>query len=258
MASEKKLQAFNRILDIMDELREKCPWDNQQTMESLRILTIEELYELTDAITAGNMTDVKEELGDLLLHIVFYAKIGEEKGDFDIASIIDDLCEKLIRRHPHIYGNVAIDDEEDVKRNWEAIKLKEGKKSALQGVPKSLPALVKALRIQEKAQKVGFEWDTMEQVWEKVEEEIGELKEAIAAKNEEETAKEFGDVLFSLVNYARFIEVDPENALAMTNQKFINRFQKMEAVVAKQGKMLMDMTLREMDAIWNEVKKGDI
>ena len=253
-----KLDAFNRILTIMEELREKCPWDKKQTIDSLRTLTIEETYELTDAITEKNMEGVKEELGDLLLHIVFYAKIGEEQGDFDIASIINDLCEKLIKRHPHVYGEVEVSGEKEVQANWEALKLKEGKTSALQGVPKSLPALVKAIRIQEKAKKVGFEWDTKEEVWDKVEEELDELKEALEEGDQLNINKEYGDVLFSLVNYARFIDVDPENALELTNKKFISRFQKMEIIAKEQGKQLPDMTLREMDAIWNEVKKDII
>ena len=250
-----KLDAFERILTIMEELREKCPWDKKQTMESLRNLTIEETYELTDAITEKNMPNIKEELGDLLLHIVFYAKIGEEQKAFDIQSIINSLCEKLIKRHPHVYGNIEVTDEKEVQANWEALKLKEGKKSALQGVPKSLPALVKALRIQEKVKKVGFEWDTKQQVWEKVEEELGELKEAIEEGNQLNINKEYGDVLFSLVNYARFINVDPENALELTNKKFTQRFQKMEDIAQKEGKRLHDMSLQEMDVIWNEVKK---
>ncbi len=250
-----KLDAFERILTIMEELREKCPWDKKQTIQSLRTLTIEETYELTDAITEKNMVGIKEELGDLLLHIVFYAKIGEEQKAFDIASIIDSLCEKLIKRHPHIYGNLEVKDEKDVQANWEMLKLKEGKTSALQGVPKSLPALVKAIRIQEKAKKVGFEWDTKEQVWDKVEEELDELKEALEEGDQLNINKEYGDVLFSLVNYARFIDVDPENALELTNKKFIKRFKKMEIIAKEQDKQLLDMTLREMDAIWNEVKK---
>ncbi|MGB1241564.1 MAG: nucleoside triphosphate pyrophosphohydrolase [Chitinophagales bacterium] len=250
-----KLDAFNRILTIMEELREKCPWDKKQTIESLRPLTIEETYELTDAITEKNMVGIKEELGDLLLHIVFYAKIGEEQKAFDIESIINGLCDKLIKRHPHVYGDVEVKDEKEVQANWEILKLKEGRKSALEGVPKSLPALIKALRIQEKAKKVGFEWDTKEQVWEKVEEELGELKEAIEEKNQAHIEEEYGDVLFSLVNYARFIDVDPENALELTNKKFIKRFTQMEQIAQKQGNLLSDMTLQEMDAIWNEVKK---
>lgn len=250
-----KLDAFERILTIMEELREKCPWDRKQTLESLRTLTIEETYELTDAITEKDMVGIKEELGDLLLHIVFYAKIGEEKKAFDIESIIHTLCEKLIKRHPHIYGDVEVKNEKEVQANWEALKLKEGKTSALQGVPKSLPALVKAIRIQEKAKKVGFEWDTKEQVWDKVEEELDELKEALQEGNQQHINKEYGDVLFSLVNYARFINVDPESALELTNKKFIKRFQKMEQLAKQDGKQLLDMTLREMDAIWNEVKK---
>jgi len=250
-----KLDAFNRILTIMEELREKCPWDKKQTIESLRSLTIEETYELTDAITEKNMAGIKEELGDLLLHIVFYAKIGEEQKAFDIESIINGLCDKLIKRHPHVYGDMEVKNEEEVQANWEMLKLKEGRKSALQGVPKSLPALVKALRIQEKAKKVGFEWDTKEQVWDKVEEELAELKEAIEEKNQAHIEEEYGDVLFSLVNYARFIDVDPENALELTNKKFIKRFTQMEQIAEKQGKLLPNMTLQEMDDIWNEVKK---
>lgn len=252
---KKKLQAFERILTIMDELRVQCPWDRKQTIQSLRKLTIEELYELTDAITDNDMAGVEEELGDLLLHIVFYAKMGEEQKVFDIASVINKLCDKLIKRHPHIYGDLKVDSSEEVAQNWEALKLKEGKKSALQGVPKSLPALIKALRIQEKAKKVGFEWDTAQQVWDKVAEELGELQMAIKAGNQEEINKEFGDVLFSLVNYARFLDVDPENALEKTNKKFIARFQKMEVLASHQNRKLYDMSLAEMDAIWNEVKK---
>lgn len=250
-----KLDAFERILTIMEELRAKCPWDRKQTIESLRTLTIEETYELTDAITEKDMQGIKEELGDLLLHIVFYAKIGEEQKAFDIESIINGLCEKLIKRHPHVYGDMEVMDEQEVQSNWEALKLKEGKKSALQGVPKSLPALVKAIRIQEKAKKVGFEWDTKDQVWAKVEEEMDELKEALEEGTPLEVKKEYGDVLFSLVNYARFIEVDPESALELTNKKFIQRFQKMEKIAQQQGKQLPEMNLEEMDAIWNEVKK---
>ncbi len=250
-----KLAAFERILTIMDELREKCPWDRKQTIESLRILTIEETYELVDAITEQDMKSIEEELGDILLHIVFYAKIGEEQGAFDIASVINALCEKLINRHPHIYGDVTVNSEEEVLQNWEAIKLKEGKKSALQGVPKSLPAVVKSLRIQEKAKKVGFEWDTKEQVWEKVQEELQELTEAVKNGEQIEIVKEYGDVLFSLINYARFIEVDPEHALEKTNKKFIARFQEMERIADSEGKSLTNMSLQEMDAIWDVVKK---
>jgi len=251
-----KLTALQRVLDIMDELREKCPWDRKQTIESLRILTIEETFELADAITDMDMDGIAEELGDLLLHIVFYAKIGEEKKAFDISSICNSLCEKLIRRHPHIYGDVDVANEEEVKQNWERIKLQEkGKKSALEGVPRSMPALPKALRIQEKSKKVGFEWDTTEQVWAKVEEEMAELQEAVAKGDKVEMEKEFGDVLFSLANYARFIEVDPEGALEKTNHKFIKRFQKIEEIVRSDGKELTDLDLLEMDALWNIVKR---
>lgn len=251
-----KLAAFERLLNTMDELREKCPWDRKQTIESLRVLTIEETYELADAITKADLPAISEELGDLLLHIVFYAKLGEEKEAFDIEKICTELCEKLERRHPHIYGDVEVADEEEVSQNWERIKLKEkGKTSALQGVPRSLPALPKALRIQDKAKKVGFEWDTKEEVWEKVKEEMDELHEAVEQGGQENIEKEFGDVLFSLANYARFIGVDPEGALDRTNLKFMQRFQKMEIIAKEGGRELGDMTLNEMDAIWNEVKK---
>jgi len=251
-----KLTALQRVLDIMDELRVKCPWDKKQTIESLRILTIEETFELADAITDMDLAGIEEELGDLLLHIVFYARIGEEKKAFDIASICNKLSEKLIRRHPHIYGDVEVSNEEEVKQNWERIKLQEkGKKSALEGVPRSMPALPKALRIQEKSKKVGFEWDTTEQVWDKVEEELAELKEAVASGNKVEMEKEFGDVLFSLANYARFIDVDPEGALEKTNHKFIKRFQKIEEMAKADGKDLVDMSLEDMDVLWNIVKK---
>lgn len=251
---EEKLQAFARILKIMDELREQCPWDRKQTMETLRPLTIEETYELGDAILQADMKDIKEELGDLLLHIVFYAKIGEEKGDFDITGVINSLCEKLIHRHPHIYGDVKVNDEEDVKRNWEQLKLKEGKKSVLAGVPKSLPALIKAYRIQDKAAQVKFEWDNIADVWRKVEEETAELKEAVEAGDKEKKEEEFGDLLFAMVNYARFLEIDPETALERTNIKFIRRFKYIEEQAENKSKSLHDMTLGEMDAIWNEAK----
>ncbi len=250
---EAKLKAFERILTMMDTLRAECPWDRKQTFESLRHLTIEETYELGDAILEGDRKEIKEELGDILLHMVFYAKIGEEEEAFDISSVIHELCDKMERRHPHIYGDVEVADDEEVKRNWEALKLKEGK-STLSGVPKSLPALVKAFRIQEKAKKVGFEWETKEQVWEKVEEEMGEFQEAIAEKSQAEVEEEFGDLLFSLINYARFIKVDPETALERTNKKFIARFQEMERLAKADGKQLLDMSLEEMDAIWNQVK----
>lgn len=254
---KEKLIAFERILKIMNELREKCPWDKKQTMESLRILTIEEVYELNEAIAQNNMQSIKEELGDLLLHIVFYAKIAEEQKSFDISNVINDLCEKLIARHPHIYGDVQVNNEEDVKQNWEKLKLKEGKKSVLEGVPKSLPALPKAQRIQEKARQMGFDWEQPNQVWEKVQEEIGELNEMIEKKsNLNEIENEFGDVLFSLVNYARFIGVNPEAALEKTNAKFIHRFQYMEKKAAESNLKLSNMSLAEMDVWWNEAKNA--
>jgi XTP/dITP diphosphohydrolase len=249
---EKKLAAFERLLIIMDELREKCPWDRKQTMESLRYLSIEELYELSDAILEGDYTEIKKELGDLMLHLVFYAKIASEQGHFDIADVLNGVCDKLIERHPHIYGDVKVQDEEEVKRNWESIKLKEGKKSVLEGVPKSLPALVKAQRIQEKAKGVGFEWKLTEDVWMKVEEELQEFK--AAALDEKKKEEEFGDLLFSLINYARFMGINPENALERTNKKFIRRFQYIEQKALEQDKNLQDMTLDEMDVYWNEAK----
>jgi MazG family protein len=246
-----KLEAFDRLLTIMDELREQCPWDRKQTMESLRNLTIEETYELADAILDGDLKGVKEELGDVMLHLVFYAKIGDEQNSFDIADALNAVCEKLIARHPHIYSDWVVTDEEEVKRNWEKLKMKEGKKSVLEGVPRSLPAIVKAYRMQEKTAKIGFEWENTEQVWEKVEEELAELKEAVESipdKKEEE----FGDVLFSLINYARFIDVDPETALEKTNRKFKKRF---EYIEANAPRPLEDMSLAEMDALWNAAKK---
>lgn len=239
----------------MDELREQCPWDKKQTIGSLRQLTIEETYELADAITGSDWQGIREELGDLLLHIVFYARIGSEQGQFTLDEVIHGICDKLISRHPHIYGDVTVKDEEEVKSNWEKLKLKEGKKSVLGGVPLSLPALVKAMRLQEKARQTGFEWENKDQVWEKVEEEIGELKSALAEGNPDKTEEEFGDVLFSLVNYARFLQLDPENALERTNQKFIDRFTRMEQAALQNGRDLRDMTLGEMDAIWNTIKK---
>jgi XTP/dITP diphosphohydrolase len=252
---KQQLDAFNRLLDIMDELREKCPWDKKQTLESLRHLTIEETYELGDAILENDLEEIKKELGDVLLHIVFYAKIGSEKKSFDIADVANSISDKLIHRHPHIYGDVVVENEEEVKQNWEKLKLKEGKTSVLEGVPKSLPALVKASRIQEKVAGVGFDWEEPQQVWEKVQEEISELNEEIKAGNIENTEKEFGDVLFSLINYARFIKVNPENALEKTNKKFINRFQYLEEVAKKEGKQLSDMTLSEMDVHWEKSKE---
>jgi XTP/dITP diphosphohydrolase len=255
---QNKLEAFARILKMMDELREQCPWDRKQTMESLRPLTIEEAYELGDAILKNDLNGIKEELGDLLLHIVFYAKIGEEKGAFDIASLINDLCEKLIHRHPHIYGDVKVNNEEDVKQNWEKLKLKEGKPSVLSGVPDSLPALIKAYRIQDKAAQVKFEWDNTEDVWKKVEEEMQELQREVAAQDKVKTEAELGDLLFALVNYSRFLKVDPEAALERTNLKFIRRFKFIEEQARQQNKSLKDMSLSEMDAIWNEAKAAGL
>src|SRR5690554_566231 len=252
---EDQLKAFDRLLTIMDELREQCPWDRKQTMESLRHLTIEETYELGDAILDNDLEEVKKELGDVLLHIVFYAKIGSETKDFDIADVCNTICDKLIARHPHIYGDVEVADEADVKRNWEKLKLKEGKKSVLEGVPKSLPAVVKASRIQEKVAGVGFDWEKPEQVFEKFKEELGELQHEISENNTEEIEPEFGDVLFSMVNYARFLGINPENALERTNKKFISRFQYLEARATEINKSLKDMTLAEMDVFWNEAKK---
>ncbi|WP_298767414.1 nucleoside triphosphate pyrophosphohydrolase [uncultured Polaribacter sp.] len=252
---KEQLAAFNRLLDIMDDLREKCPWDKKQTLESLRHLTIEETYELADAILDNDLPEIKKELGDVLLHIVFYAKIGSEKKAFDIADVANAISDKLIDRHPHIYGDVKVENEADVKRNWEQLKLKEGKNSVLEGVPKSLPAVVKASRIQEKVAGVGFDWEKPEQVWEKVQEELTELNEEIKAKNKENTEKEFGDVLFSMINYARFIGVNPENALEKTNKKFINRFQYLETAAKKEGKNIADMSLTEMDSYWEKSKE---
>ena len=246
---------FLRLVEIMDELREKCPWDKKQTIQTLRQLTIEETYELTDAITDEDWQGIKEELGDLMLHLVFYAKIGAEKNQFTLQDVIKGVCEKLINRHPHIYGDVKVADEEEVKRNWEKLKLKEGKKSILAGVPKSLPSMVKAMRLQEKAKQVGFEWENKEQVWEKVKEEENELFEAIKSNNKEHIEEELGDYFFSIVNFARFLQVDADNALELTNKKFISRFTKMETEALKEGTDLNEMTLLEMDAIWNKIKK---
>lgn len=249
---------FLRLVKIMEELREKCPWDKKQTIESLRQLTIEETYELVDAITENDWKNLKEELGDLMLHLVFYSKIAQEKSEFNIGEVIDGVCEKLISRHPHIYGDLKLENEEEVKQNWEKIKLKEGKKSVLSGVPKSLPALVKAIRIQEKSKQVGFEWENANQVWEKVSEEIDELKLAVESKNRSDIEDEMGDVLFSLVNYARFLNVDAENALERTNKKFMHRFSKMEEYAAKEQKNLHDMDLEALDKLWNLAKKDKI
>ncbi|HEY8404346.1 MAG TPA: nucleoside triphosphate pyrophosphohydrolase [Flavobacteriales bacterium] len=252
---EQKKDAFERLLNIMDELREQCPWDKKQTLESLRHLTIEEVYELGDAILDNNMDEIKKELGDVMLHMVFYARIASETQHFDIADVLNGICEKLISRHPHIYGDVTVKDEEEVKSNWEKLKLKEGKKSVLEGVPRSLPAMVKAQRIQDKARGVGFDWDNEHQVWDKVQEELAEFKaEADKSDNQEKIEDEFGDVLFSLINYARFKGINPEDALERTNKKFIKRFQYLETESKKDGKVLGQMTLEEMDEYWNRAK----
>lgn len=252
---DESLQAFGRLLKIMDELREQCPWDKKQTMESLRPLTIEEMYELADAILKNDLDEVKKELGDLMLHLVFYARIGREKNAFTITDVLNSICEKLISRHPHIYGDTVVSGEEEVKQNWEKLKLKEGKLSVLEGVPNSLPAMVKATRIQEKARGVGFDWDEQAQVLEKVKEELSELAEEVANGDAEKIEAEFGDLMFSMINYARFLDVNPENALERTNQKFIKRFQYLENKAREQGRQLADMTLAEMDVFWNEAKK---
>ena len=249
---------FLRLIKIMDELREKCPWDKKQTIDTLRHLTIEETYELADAITDKDWKGIKEELGDILLHIVFYAKIGAEKNQFTLEEVIHGVCEKLIVRHPHIYGDVVVNDEEEVKQNWEKIKLKEGKKSVLGGVPKSLPSMVKAIRLQEKSKQVGFEWDNTGQVWAKVQEELGELQEAVESGDQDKMEDEMGDVFFSLVNFARFLQVDADSALERTNKKFISRFTRMEAAAQNENKFLHDMALEEMDALWNKIKKEPI
>ena len=253
---EEKRKAFERLLIIMDELREKCPWDKKQTIESLRHLTIEETYELADAILDNDLPNIKKELGDVLLHIVFYARIASETNEFDIADVINALCEKLISRHPHIYGDVKVENEKDVKENWEKLKLKEGNKSVLSGVPKSLPSLIKASRIQEKARAVGFDWEKPEQVWEKVQEEIAELKHEIDTNaSKEKIEDEFGDVLFSLINYARFVDINAEDALERTNKKFIKRFQYLESKALEMNKKLSEMSLAEMDVFWEEAKR---
>lgn len=248
-------EAFERLVKIMDELREKCPWDRKQTIQSLRQMTLEETYELTDAITENNWKAIKEELGDLLLHIVFYSKIASEKKQFSIEEVIDGISQKLIDRHPHIYGDVEVQNDEDVKRNWEKLKLREGKKSVIAGVPKGLPALIKAMRLQEKAKQVGFEWENKEQVWEKVKEEENELQQAITDGDHTKIEEEFGDLVFSLVNFARFLNIDAENALEITNKKFIKRFSQMEEKAMASGKNLDEMSLQEMDSIWNQIKR---
>lgn len=250
-----RLHAFERLLNIMDDLREKCPWDKKQTFETLRTLTIEETYELADAITTNDLDSLKGEIGDLFLHLVFYCKIGNEQGAFDVENVLNAICDKLIFRHPHIYGDAEANTEEEVKANWEKLKLKEGKKSVLEGVPASLPALVKAMRIQEKVKGIGFDWDTKAQVWDKVQEELGELQEAEALNDASEIESEFGDVLFSLINYARFIGVNPENALDKTNLKFKGRFQTMESLMLTENKNISEMDLTEMDVYWEKAKE---
>lgn len=254
--SKNAAEEFNRLIRIMDDLRTQCPWDKKQTIQTLRQLTIEETYELADAITDNDWMALKEELGDLMLHLVFYARIGKEQGKFTLEEAISGICDKLIARHPHIYGDVKVSGEEDVKRNWEKLKLKEGKDSVLSGVPKALPSLVKAMRLQEKAKQVGFEWENKEQVWDKVEEEKKELFEAMANGDASRVEEEMGDLFFSLVNYARFLQVDAENALERTNKKFIDRFTRMEFLAREGGQQLHDMSLAEMDAIWDKIKKG--
>ncbi len=254
MEEQKISEAFLRLVKIMDELREKCPWDKKQTIETLRPLTIEETYELADAITENDWQHVKEELGDLMLHLVFYAKIGTEQQQFTLPDVLNGICEKLIGRHPHIYGDVKVDGEEDVKRNWEKLKMKEGKTSVLSGVPKGLPSMVKAIRIQEKVKQVGFEWENKDQVFEKIEEEMNELKEVVQLNERDKMEEELGDVFFSLVNYARFLQIDADHALERTNRKFIQRFMQMEQEATGEGKQLVNMTLEEMDGIWNRIK----
>ncbi len=250
-------KSVDRLRKIMDELRTECPWDRKQTIQTLRPQTLEEVYELTDAITNENWLGIKEELGDMLLHIMFYSKIGSEQQQFTFDDVVETVCNKLINRHPHIYGSVKVENEEQVKQNWEKIKQQEGKKSILSGIPPSMPALIKALRLQEKTKKVGFEWENTEQVRDKVDEEVGELYEAVATGNQEDIEEEMGDVFFALINYARFVKVDPEHALEQTNRKFIRRFQAVEAMAEQQGKTLHDMTLWEMDALWNKVKEEE-
>lgn len=252
---KEQLRAVDRLLTIMEELRTQCPWDKKQTIQTLRHLTIEEVYELGDAILENDLEEVKNELGDILLHIVFYAKIGSETDDFDMADVANAICDKLIHRHPHIYGDVKVDNEEDVKRNWELLKLKEGKKSVLEGVPKSLPAMVKASRIQEKVAGVGFDWERPEQVFEKVQEELAELQVELKQYDKDKMESEFGDVLFSMINYARFLGINPENALERTNKKFTGRFQFLETEASKKGKSLQEMSLEEMNVYWNQAKK---
>ena len=252
---EDKLKAFGRLLDIMDDLREKCPWDRKQTLESLRPLTIEETYELGDAILDNDLEEIRKELGDILLHIVFYSKIGSEKAAFDIADVLNGICDKLIQRHPHIYADVEVAGEDEVKTNWEKLKLKEGKKSVLEGVPRSLPAVVKATRIQDKARGIGFDWEETHQVWDKVEEEFHELRDEVEKQDVKATEEEFGDLMFSMINLSRFLKVDAESALERTNKKFIKRFSYLEQKALENGKSLSDMSLSEMDVYWEEAKK---
>ncbi len=257
-----KLEAFDRLLSIMDELRENCPWDKKQTLETLRHLTIEETYELSDSILDANLSEIKKELGDLMLHNVFYARIASELGAFDIADVLNGICDKLIERHPHVYGDTIAENEEVVKANWEKLKLKHGNRSVLEGVPKSLPAMVKAIRIQDKARGIGFDWEHKDQVWEKIEEEMNEFKEEFNTQDAQKISKEkmvseFGDLLFSLVNYARFVDIDPEEALERTNKKFIKRFQFLETESAKEGKQIGEMSLSEMDVYWERAKKDN-
>ena len=249
-----RLVAFERLLNIMDDLRAKCPWDMKQTIESLRYLTLEEVYELSDAILDHNLDEVKKELGDIMLHLVFYSKIASETNIFDISDVLNGVCEKLIHRHPHIYGDIEVKDEAEVKANWEKLKLKEGKESVLEGVPKSLPAMVKAIRIQEKARGVGFDWDNSEQVWDKVQEELAELKIEVDKGDEQKISEEFGDLIFSLINYSRFVSINPEDALEKTNKKFIKRFQYMEKQLKVKGQEISELSLEEMDVYWNEAK----
>ena len=249
-----RLVAFERLLNIMDDLRAKCPWDMKQTIDSLRYLTLEEVYELSDAIVDGDMQEIKKEIGDIMLHLVFYSKIASETRDFDITDVLNGVCDKLVHRHPHIYADVVVADEAEVKANWEKLKLKEGKESVLEGVPKSLPSMVKAIRIQEKARGVGFDWDDSDQVWDKVKEELSELKIEVDKGDEQKTSEEFGDLLFSLINYARFVNVNPEDALEKTNKKFILRFQYMEKQIKAKGQNMSDLSLEEMDIYWNEAK----
>ena len=250
-----KTKAFTRLLTIMDELREQCPWDKKQTLNSLRYLTIEEMYELSDAILEKDMPEIKQELGDLLLHIVFYARIASETNIFDIADVINSVCDKLVYRHPHIYGDVEVKDEVEVKKNWEKLKMKEGKKSVLEGVPKSLPAIIKSFRIQEKVRGIGFDWDNKTQVWDKVLEELEELKIEVEKGDQNSIESEFGDVLFALTNYSRFIDVNPEDALERTNKRFIKRFQIMEKLIKKENISLDQMNLKQMDVYWEQAKK---